>query len=298
MPKYLIYGQEPYLIDKYRKEIIEKVETPEFNLMETDEFSEEVSIFLCQYPMLGNEKVLIFRAKALKDCSELLDFISKKGKKSKVYLFVKEVDKRTKHFKNFDKNEIKVFDKVSQDILQKTITQYIGKRGCEITPDAYHQYLTLINYYADETNLYDVLHSLDRLCSAKVITADVVQKMVMNRETEDVFSLIRLIMEQRYDAMYHQADLILQSQQNNIIGVLSLLLRNYRLAYKMHVCNCSLKALGAGYQTYIPDMSADACNESMNILDDAVNKIKRGFYRPEIALKLCLAKLCLISQEE
>ena len=297
MPKCLVYGQEPYLIDKFRKEIAGKVVTPEFNLMETDEFTEEVSVFLCQYPMLWNEKVLIFRAKTLKDCSDLLDFIAKKGKKSKVYLFVKEVDKRTKLFKQFSKDEVKTFDKVSQDLLQKTIMQYIGKRGCEITPEAYQQYLMLINYYSEETNLYDVLHSLDRLCSAKIITVNVVNKMVMNRETEDVFSLIRLIMDHQYDVMYRQADLILQGQQNNIIGVLSLLLRNYRLTYKIRVCNCSLKALGAGYQTYIPDLSAEACNESMNILDDAINKIKRGYYKPEIALKICLTKLCRISQE-
>lgn len=298
MPKFLVYGQEPYLIDKYRKEITGKIETPEFNYMETDVFTDEVAGFLSQYPMLGSEKVLIFRAKSLKECEELLNFISKKGKNPKVYLFVKEVDKRTKLFKQFTKDEIKAFDKVSQEVLEKTIMQYIRNRDCEIAPEAYQQYLMLINYYADETNLYDVLHSLDRLCSAKVITSDIVAKMVINRETEDVFSLIRLIMEDRYDDVYHQADLILQSQQNNIIGVLSLLLRNYRLAYKRRVCNCSLKALGAAYNTYVPDLSVEACDLSMNILDETISKIKRGFYKPEVALKVCLAKLCQISQEK
>lgn len=31
MPKWLVYGEEPYLIDKFRKKIIDEVETPEFN---------------------------------------------------------------------------------------------------------------------------------------------------------------------------------------------------------------------------------------------------------------------------
>ena len=49
MPKWLVYGEEPYLIDKFRKKIIDEVETPEFNLMETSEFTEAEQNFLCRY---------------------------------------------------------------------------------------------------------------------------------------------------------------------------------------------------------------------------------------------------------
>ena len=85
MRKFLIYGTEPYLIDKYRKEIRDSVETPEFNYLETDEVTKEVLGFLQQLPLLGKEKVLIFRATYLKDCRELLDFMPRAGKNSKVY---------------------------------------------------------------------------------------------------------------------------------------------------------------------------------------------------------------------
>lgn len=297
MRKYLIYGTEPYLIDKYRKEIVQQVVTPAFNYLEADEFTEEVKGFLRQMPLLGNEKILVYRAKNLKDCSALLEYIPKSGKKIGVYFFVKEVDKRTKLFKQFSKEEQKVFDKVSSDVLRKTIIQYIKKNDCEITPDAYQHYLQVINYYSEETNLYDVINSLNRLCCAKVITPDMVSKIVMNRETENVFSLIQLIVEQKYVELYHQTDLILQGQTNNVIGVLSLLLRNYRLAYKIRVCNCSLKSLGVYSNSYIPPLSADACNDSMNVLDDAISKIKKGYYRPEIAFRISIAKLCQISKK-
>lgn len=94
--------------------------------------------------------------------------------------------------------------------------------------------------------------------------------------------------------MFRQAELILQNQPNNVIGVLSLLLRSYRLAYKMEVCNCSLNALGVTGRTFIPRMSAERCSEAMDVLDDMVNLIKRGTYRPDIALKVALAKLCCL----
>lgn len=70
------------------------------------------------------------------------------------------------------------------------------------------------------------------------------------------FSLIQLIMNQQYDEIYHQVALILQGQSNNAINVLSLLLRNYRLAYKIRTCNCSLKEIGVYGNSYVPRLSA------------------------------------------
>lgn len=297
MPKRLIYGTEPFLIDKYKKEILQNIEAPEFNYLETNEFSEEVGSFLCQLPILGNVKVLIYHAETLKDCSELVEFLSKKGKKAKVYIFAKSVDKRTKLYKQFSNDEIKIFDKVRMEVLQKTIIQHIKNAGCEITEDAYQQYLRQINYYSEEINLYDVLYSLERLCTSQSITVDDVKKTVVNNESENVFSLIQLIMNQQYDEIYHQVALILQGQSNNAINVLSLLLRNYRLAYKIGTCNCSLKEIGVYGNSYVPRLSAKTCSKSMDIIDDAIRKIKRGYYQQEIALKVVLAKLCALSRE-
>ncbi len=292
MPKYLIYGEEPYLIDKFRKELVDKVETPEFNLLDTHEFGEAERAFLCQYPLLGNRKVFIFHTEKLTGCTELVEFISTQGKKAEVYIFCEEIDRRVKIYKSFRRDEIKVYNKLRQDTLEKTVMQFIKKSECEITTEAYHLFLQMVNYYSDETNLYDVLHSLERICAVKEITKEVVEGMVVDREKEDIYSLIRLIMSKQYADVFRQADLILRNQQNNVIGILSLLLRSFRIAYKMQRCNCSLQALGINYRTFVPKLPAEQCNQAMYILDETVNKIKCGFYKPEIALKVALARLC------
>ena len=177
-------------------------------------------------------------------------------------------------------------------MLEKTIVQYVKKNGSAITKEAYNTFLQYVNYYSEESNLYDVLHALERLCVAKEITKETVEKIVLDRETEDIYSLIQLISEHNHERAQHQANLILENQKNNVIGVLSLLLRSYRLAYKMRVCNVSLKELGVQYRTFVPRLSAEECHQAMNIIDDAVNKIKQGFYRSDIALKLTLVQLC------
>ena len=292
MNKMLVFGEEPFQIDKYRKEIRKKVKVPELDLLETSEFTENEKQFLSQYSLFGDEKVFIYRVRNMKECAELVEYITDRKNSVSVYIFCDEVDKRSKVYKAFKKEEILEFNKLSHDLLEKTIVQYVKKNGSAITKEAYNTFLQYVNYYSEESNLYDVLHALERLCVAKEITKETVEKIVLDRETEDIYSLIQLISEHNHERAQHQANLILENQKNNVIGVLSLLLRSYRLAYKMRVCNVSLKELGVQYRTFVPRLSAEECHQAMNIIDDAVNKIKQGFYRSDIALKLTLVQLC------
>ena len=138
MLKYLVYGDEPYLVDQFRRELTGKVEIPEFNLLETSEFTEVEKNFISQYPLMAERKVLIFRAKSLKEAAELIEYISSGKIMTEVYVFCEEIDKRTSVYKAFKKNEIKTFYKLAKDVLEKTIMQYIKKSGCAIRTDAYH----------------------------------------------------------------------------------------------------------------------------------------------------------------
>lgn len=56
MPKWLIYGTEPFLIDKFKKEILQNVEAPEFNYLETNEFTEEIGSFFMPASSFGECK--------------------------------------------------------------------------------------------------------------------------------------------------------------------------------------------------------------------------------------------------
>ena len=56
MRKYLVYGDEPYLVDQFRRELTGKVEIPEFNLLETSEFTEVEKNFISQYPLMAERQ--------------------------------------------------------------------------------------------------------------------------------------------------------------------------------------------------------------------------------------------------
>ena len=65
MPKHLVFGSEPFLVDKKRNRLRSEVKTPEFNLLETDKFTDVEIRFLNQYPVLGDRKVLILDRKSV-----------------------------------------------------------------------------------------------------------------------------------------------------------------------------------------------------------------------------------------
>lgn len=297
MPKYLVFGDEPFLIDKMRSKLRSDIKSPEFNLLESDEFSDIEIRFLNQYPLFESKKVFIFYGSKMKDCETLVDYLSTmKRDIVHTYIFIKEVDCRTKIYKKFTAEEIVQCNKVSQNMLEKTILQFIKKKGCEIKTEAFSLLLQRLNYDSEETNLYDVMHALEQICSNGIITDEVVEKIVVDRETENVFLLIRLISEGRRKELFHQADLIRLQNSGNCIGILSLLLRNYRIAYKMQVCGCTLAEVGVSPRTYTPRLSATKCNQAMNVLDETVTKIKTGFYSQDIALITALGKLCALHE--
>ena len=141
------------------------------------------------------------------------------------------------------------------------------------------------------------MHALENICSNKEITAAVVERAVVDRETENIFLLIRLISQGKNKELFHQADLIRRQNSGNIIGVLSLILRNYRIAYKLQICNCTLADLGVNPRTYIPKLSAEACSRAMNVLDNTISRIKTGFYSQDIGLTIALGKLCTLQKK-
>lgn len=292
MHKWLVVGDEPFLIDKFKRELVAKIEVPEFNLLETTEFSNEEKKFISRVSLFGGKKVIILNVGNLKECEEAVHFATDSQSDTELYIFSDNIDKRSKVYKSFSNNEIKRFNKYTADKLRNSILQYVQKAGCKITKDAFERYVELVNYFSEEVNLYDVQHSLERLVAFQQITKEVVESIVLDSGTEDIFSLIQLITEKKHSAVFRQADLILKNQKNNVIGILALLIRSYRLAYKMQVCSCSLEDLGIKYRTFIPRLSIEKCHEAMNIIEETTNHIKRGLYSPETALKLTLAKLC------
>lgn len=297
MKNELVFGNEPYLLHAYRTEAVKGVAMPEFNVMEAEQFTQTERDFAKQMPFMGSRRVLIVSLEKLA-ANELLEkYLKEPAQGTDLYIFAGEVDKRLSLYKKFPKENIKQFDK-DMDMLKKWILGYIKRQNCKITKEAYEEFLMRINYEMEDVNLYHVKSALSRLCATQdEITAELVRRLVQPNEKEDIFQLICLIDKGKVTELFHQADLIIQNGSQNVIGTLSLLLRSYRILYKVNVCGCSLQDVGVHHRTYIPKMTLEQADAGIDIIQKAVNGIKGGRYTQDFAFRLCLSQLCQLKQK-
>ncbi len=288
----LIFGTEPYLINAYQKEVAKGVDMPDINMLEADQFTETERDFARQAPFIASRRVLVLQFEKLQANVLLEKYLEKPPQRTDLFLFVKEVDRRLSLYKRFPKDAVRQYDKDGK-MLERFILSYVKKSSCKITKQAYEELLYRMNYDMEEVNLYHVKSALEKLCTtSSEITPDLVKHLVSLNEKEDIFRLIRLIDEKRTAELFHQADLMLENGEQNVIGTLSLLLRSYRILYKLSVCGCTLKEAGVHARTFVPKLTGRQADEGIIIIQDAVNGIKGGKYPPEFALRLCLSKLC------
>lgn len=294
MKNELISGTEPYLVKAYRDGVVKGISMPDMNVLESDQFTVAERDFARQTPFLDERRVLILQFDKL-SANELLEkYLKEPSAKTDLFIFVKEIDKRTSLYKKFPKEDIKQFDK-DMDVLKRWILGYLKKQGCRITEQAYVELTARINYELEDVNLYHVRSALKKLCStSEDITPDLVKRMIPLNEKEDVFRLIELIDKKETIELFHQADIMLQNGEQNVIGTLSLLLRSYRILYKVSVGGCSLKDAGVYYRTYVPRLSGEQAQKGMDIIQEIINGIKNGKYMQDFALRFCLSKLCQI----
>ncbi len=297
MKNELVFGNEPYLLHAYRTEAVKGITMPEFNLMEATQFTPTERDFAKQMPFMGNRRVLLVSLEKLA-ANELLEkYLKEPALKTDLYIFAGEVDKRTSLYKKFSKESVKQLDK-DMNMLKKWILGYIKRQNCRITQEAYEEFLRRINYEMEDVNLYHVKSALNRLCTTQdEITLELVQRLVQSNEREDIFQMIYLIDKGRTVELFHQADLIIQNGSQNMIGTLSLLLRSYRILYKINVCGCSLQEVGVSQKTYIPKMSLEQADAGIEIIQKAVYGIKNGRYSQDFAFRLCLSQLCQLKQQ-
>lgn len=175
------------------------------------------------------------------------------------------------------------------------MSEYVAAKGCRISASAYNELVSRIHYDLDDVSLYHVKAALEKLCStADDITPELVARLVAANEKEDVFSLIELIDRKETEELFRQADIMLRGGGQNVIGTLSLLLRSYRILYKLSVCGCTLKEVGVHYRTYVPRLSGRQADAGVDVIQDVINGIKSGRYMPDFGLRFCFARLCQI----
>lgn len=229
----LIHGTETYLLDKTLEADIAGIELPEMNVTRfEDEYDIKAVERICfTEPFLSGERAVVLRLTELKANEELKKLIGKIPENVTFIIAADKVDKRSTLYKAFKKS---VFEcsKPETNKVYDLICRVVEKEGCRAERDAVEEMVRRLNYYDDPAiNLYLVIGCARQLSQSGNVTLSLVRAMLPESSAGKAWNLLRLICERRMTEAFSLLNYLLDSGES-AIGILSLILRGFRLAWK------------------------------------------------------------------
>lgn len=131
------------------------------------------------------------------------------------------------------KKEVEEYGKVAEPELKKLISKLVTAKNSRMEDSVIDYFIRYIGYEIDETvSLYTVNIAVKQLCySAKEITEDDVRALITPSVQVQIWELSNFLLDLDGPALYSHVTKLFDEKENGI-GMLSLLLRSFRLTYK------------------------------------------------------------------
>ncbi len=141
---YLLYGEEQYLIRQYRdrlKQAIAGDDTMNLGIFSGSDISQKEIVDLAEtLPFFAERRLILIEDSGLfkKGAEELADYMASVPEMTYFVFVEKEVDRKTKMYKEVKKaGSVVEFARQKDDILLRWINGRLKKNGKQITRDAY-----------------------------------------------------------------------------------------------------------------------------------------------------------------
>lgn len=295
----LIIGDEPYLIDNTVKEAIKELD--DMNIVVYEQLSSEVFTRALQYPFLSSRQVLIVRPTTLGTLEkDTLSYLDEPEEFTDIYIIPEQVDKRTAAYLEFKKRGlIKECNKISAKRFEVFTIELLNSLNKQITGSCYNYFVERCGYFEDaDITLYTVKIYLEQLaCMEEAITSDIIDSIVEKSVTQKTFVLSGLLLEGDTKKLFTMANYFLDEGEN-AIGMLSLLMRVFRLAYKATLYGEKSeqeisKLIGVPVYQFRNALkySPTAISAALDILQKGVNDIKSGRAASRVVFIKCLGEV-------
>lgn len=287
----IIFGNEPFLISQIKKETFSIILNSDFNLSMHEIFDENVFNLCNTYPIMESKRVIFIDLDKLSMLdNECFNTYRKAPTEfTEVLILCRNVDKNTKFAKMLKKEGILLeVNKLKEEAELRTILQkFIKDKNGSIEPAALRELISRENYFDNESiNLISISHDIDSLLNiSRNITLNMVKENIKDMAVENVFVLAKLIEKGDSIALKKEISLI---SPDKTIPTLSLLLREYRIAYKATFI--PLSDIGIKYCT-LNKMSKKQLIHGMRICTSLIEDIKTGRVSEHIALQLAVVQL-------
>jgi DNA polymerase-3 subunit delta len=312
-PLYYLFGDEPYLMEKCVRRLLERLVSPDlrdFNLnvfYGTESRGEDIAEASATLPMFASWRVvLVKKADALSAASlEILFSCIQNPSPSTCLVFLGEkIDQRKKFFIEMKKRgELVEFKRMYENQLPAFIRTEASSRGKKLESAAAEMLAYLVG-----NNLQEMVSELEKAVlyvgKREVITVADIRSIVSDTRINSVFELADALGEKKLDRALRSLDTLLRGGEAPLL-VLAMITRHYRQLWKVRELRerkMPTQEIGkaAGINPYfLQGIFRQSGNYTVPELRDVFRKIcdvdtalKSGRGKPNIQLENLLFDLC------
>lgn len=235
----ILTGCEDYLINKYINDYKAFIEHPEFNISIFNDYDESALLEACeQLPFMSDKRLVLCYGDVFKGDSKNLCKYCDNPVPSTELLIIGGVDKRKKIYKQIEKHgSVKIFNKLNASKYNEFLYDYLLTNDANVSKEVVDLIVQRTLYLTvDDVYLYDVVSNLDKLidfAGGRGITIEMVQSIIKPPIDSNVFKLIGYIVKKDKKAINYATNLLENGAE--VMQLLGLLLRHYRILYKYRV---------------------------------------------------------------
>ena len=298
----ILYGNEPYRIDKAVAKCKKEIKEPGINVGFFDSLGKDVLALCRTYPFLEENRLVVVSVDSLTD--EVLNFMDI-PEFTNLFVLPSACDKRTGLFKKLSNAGLtEELNKLTENQLRTFIVKYLKNNGGLITERAYEHLVERSGYFEnDNVNLYTIEIYLKQLMLlGTVITDENVNRIIHPSCNENVYALTKALLSNDGEYTIDLCKRLLERGEQPI-ALLSLLLRTFRLGYKASLFTTeSLNEVSALIGVSAYQLKGTLCypkeilNNALDIIQEGIANVKSGGGKNSFLFTI--AKLILILHPE
>lgn len=229
----LYHGEETYLLDKYVEKELDSIEMPEMNITRHFDGYDvvEVERECSTSPFFADTRVVVLRLSELKADEALKKLVSKIPDSTLLIIAADKVDKRSAIFKTLSKSAF-ACEKPEAGKIYELVCKICSQEGRKAEKDAVSELLARLQYYDDPgINLYAVIGAVRQLAQSGDITVSLVSAMLPENSAGKIWNLLSLVCNRKKEEVFFLLSYLIDSGESGI-GIMSVLLKGFRLAWK------------------------------------------------------------------
>lgn len=236
----LVYGDR-YLYDMHIKKEAAGLETPEVNVVYAEEWDDSLYMQCISAPFLEEKKIVVVQlqnAGAGTKQKSLTDYIHSPSEHTDLYLCTRHPDKRSEVYKTLSKKGcVMEFPKASEGDVYRSVKKRLVRKYA-FSPEEVDRHRDILMQrlrgyqYEEDYDLYRVMKYTDMIGNAGQIDQETVEYFISETFTQKAYELSKLMLCGKKTEMMQLASRLIRENDENRIGLLSLVLSQVRICYK------------------------------------------------------------------